>query len=167
MAAPGTTAEITYTQMGADCRRRVTDGDSTYLPLSKYYTTPGQIQTITLPFAEFTQNVKGSRFDMVHLKDFTIVNVKPLRQPIYFRNMRLLGGCAGSNASRTISSTTMTATSTMAATVSFSVEPVSPLETIGSVTPSRPDQSSRAIPSMTTLAGSLLAATLAVFAFFV
>lgn len=165
MAAPGTTASITYTQMSADCRRRVTDSDSTYIPLSRYYTTPGQIQTVTLPFVEFTQNVKGSRFDMMHLKDFTIVDVKPLRQPIYFRNMRLVGGCAGPNVTRTMTSSMATTTSTMAAIASVSSEIASPVQTMGTDTEilASTDEASRAV---TTLAGSLLAATLAVFALF-
>ena len=158
MAAPGTTASITYTQMSADCRRRIIDGDSTYIPLNKYYTTPGQIQTVTLPFVEFTQNVKGARFDMVHLKDFTIVDVRPLRQPIYFRNMRLVGGCGESNVSSTIS-TSVTATRIMTASASYSSETASPVQTVGIVTPAE------ASHAMTTLAGSLLAVTLSVFVF--
>ena len=78
------------------------DGDSIYIPLSRYYTTPGQKQTIVMPFADFSLLANGTgRFDFVHLKDWTFVDPRPLNQPFVFSNMILLGGPPGCNANPT------------------------------------------------------------------
>ena len=76
----------------------ILDGDSIYLPLSKYYTTPGMKQTVVLPFADFAQLASGKGvYDFLHLKDWTFVDPKPLGQPFVFSNMILLGGAPGCN----------------------------------------------------------------------
>ena len=96
MLAPvGSYALFTLTQMSADCRARVEPGDSEYIPMSRYYTTPGQWQTVTMHFSDFAENTEGKPFDFEHLKDWTMVNMLPLGQPFQFRNMRLLGGPFG------------------------------------------------------------------------
>jgi hypothetical protein len=69
------------------------DGDSIYLPLSKYYTTPGTKQTIVMPFTDFTPLASGNgTFDFKHLKDWTFVDPKPLGGSFVFSNMKLIGG---------------------------------------------------------------------------
>jgi hypothetical protein len=94
----GSTGSFTLTQMSADCSGRVANGDSTYLPLAKYYTTPGQKQTVTLPFKDFTALASGNgTFDFVHLKDWTFVNPLPLGEAFVFSNMMLIGGAPGCN----------------------------------------------------------------------
>lgn len=46
-------------------------------------------------FSDFAENTLGGQFDFEHLKDWTMVNMLPLGQPVQFRNMRLLGGPFG------------------------------------------------------------------------
>ena len=89
-----------------------------YIPLSRYYTTPGEWQTISMPFSDFGANVIGGRFDMQHLKDWTMVNMLPLGQPVQFRNMRLVGTCGVSpttTTTRVVTTTSLQAVSTSAA----------------------------------------------------
>ena len=73
------------------------------MPLSNYYKTPGQKETVTLPFKDFTNRASGNgTFDFKHLKDWTMTTMKPFNQPFVFSNMKLVGGgpgCGGSNVS--------------------------------------------------------------------
>lgn len=48
-----------------------------------------------MPFTDFAKNVKGGAFDLVHLKDWTFVDMKPLGQPFVFTNMYIRGGPPG------------------------------------------------------------------------
>jgi hypothetical protein len=93
--------------MSADCSGRVDNGDSDYLPLTKYYTTPGVKQTVVLPFQDFKNLASGNgTFDFVHLKDWTFVKPLPLGEAFVFSNMRLIGGAPGCNGTAVTSSTT-------------------------------------------------------------
>ena len=71
--------------------------DSVYHPLSKYITPNGQKQTVTLPLSDFATNLRGGKFDMARLKDWTIVNLVPANRRTAFiiSNLKLKGGPIG------------------------------------------------------------------------
>ena len=66
--------------------------DSDYMPLSKYITPNNTKQTVTIPLKDFQKNLLGEDFDMKHLKDFTIVDIKPA-SPMELSNFWLVGDC--------------------------------------------------------------------------
>ena len=66
--------------------------DSVYIPLSRFITPNGQKQTVTLYFSNFSKNLVGESFDFQHLKDWTIVNLKPAGAVFYMSDLKLLGG---------------------------------------------------------------------------
>jgi len=119
-APVGSSAAFTLTQSNPSCTGRIDDGDSVYLPLSQYYTTPGQRQVVTMPFRDFARNVNGGNFDFVHLKDWTMVSMRPLGANFVFRNMILVGdksGCVQPTTTTIRSSTTTTTTRSTTTTV--------------------------------------------------
>ena len=97
-----------------------TDADSVYIPLSRYYKTPGRKSVVRIPFTDFEENVKGGKFDFAHLKDWTMVAMKPQGGRFIFGNMKLLGGPLGciptTNPQTTTTTTTTTSSSQPTAT---------------------------------------------------
>ncbi|KAJ3302482.1 hypothetical protein HDV03_004905, partial [Kappamyces sp. JEL0829] len=65
----GTNFGITLTQKSANCSTRLVD--SVYKNLTDYVTMDGTKKTVTLPVKDFSTNLLGAGFDLVHLKDFT------------------------------------------------------------------------------------------------
>ncbi len=94
-------AEMTFvmTQKAANCSTRLID--SQYQPLSKYMKPDGTKKTLVLPLADFGMNVVGGRFDMKHLKDFTIIDIKPNDFKFQISNMILKGACSSDTAAGT------------------------------------------------------------------
>lgn len=105
-------AEMTFvlTQKASNCSMSPLQTarliDSQYQPLKKYITPDGTKQTLTLPLSDFAKNVIGQDFDMAHLKDFTIIDIKPNDFNFQLSNFKLLGSCSvqqNTNSARTSS----------------------------------------------------------------
>jgi hypothetical protein len=129
-------AAFTLTQSNRQCTARVEPGDSVYHPLSRYY-TPGRRQLVRLPFSDFAINVLGGPFDMEHLKDWTMVSMKPIGARFVFRNMRLIGNRAGcSRTSTTTSSRTTTTTTTTSSRTTTSTCTTTTTSLVHTVVPS-------------------------------
>ncbi|KAI9096877.1 hypothetical protein DFS34DRAFT_650246 [Phlyctochytrium arcticum] len=92
VAPVGATFSITLTQKSPNCTERLPD-DSEYIPLTKYVTPNGQLQTVVLPWIDFKKNSKGDAFDFVHLKDWTLVDFKPQGATFLISNIRLQRAC--------------------------------------------------------------------------
>ncbi|KAJ3046727.1 hypothetical protein HK097_000599 [Rhizophlyctis rosea] len=111
VAPAGFDFNITFTQrLQNDCEVRTYD--SQYQLFSKYYTTPGQKQTIRLPLSDFSKDLSGANFNYQWNKDITLVNLAGANpgDAITISNVVLKGApCSG---------TATTSTSTSSATVS-------------------------------------------------
>jgi hypothetical protein len=92
VAPAGSEAVFTLTQMAPDCVTRTLD--SVYTPLTRYITPNGVRQTAFQPLSDFALNVEGGAFDMVHLKDWTMVNLAPLGARFEISNFILKGNCS-------------------------------------------------------------------------
>ncbi|TPX65097.1 hypothetical protein SpCBS45565_g05375 [Spizellomyces sp. 'palustris'] len=113
VAPAGSDFTMTLTQKTPDCKDRAgANSDSVYVPLTKYITPNGQKQTVTVPFADFKNNLAGQPFDMVHLKDWTIVGVKPVGTKMQLSNLLLTRACNGTLPSSTASTVSATGTAT-------------------------------------------------------
>ena len=88
-APVGTDASFTLTQKSPDCKERLVD--SQYVGLG--VPMDGTKKSITLPLSGFSKNLNGTDFDMVHLKDWTLVGLKPIGTTAYFSNFVLKGNC--------------------------------------------------------------------------
>jgi hypothetical protein len=89
---------FTLTQKNPTCKTGNTTRlvDSVYKPLSAYYKPDGTKKTLVLPFADFSNNLAGGKFDFAHLKDWTIVNLVPAGATFTLSNLKLVGNCASS-----------------------------------------------------------------------
>ncbi|KND02113.1 uncharacterized protein SPPG_02609 [Spizellomyces punctatus DAOM BR117] len=113
VAPAGSDFTMTLTQKTPDCVDRAgANSDSVYVPLTKYITPNGQKQTVTVPFSDFATNLAGQPFDMVHLKDWTIVGVKPVGTKMQLSNLLLTRACNGTLPSSTASTVSATGTAT-------------------------------------------------------
>ncbi|KAI8921597.1 hypothetical protein BC831DRAFT_506637 [Entophlyctis helioformis] len=83
---------IAFDIRSANCSVRLVDSD--YLPLSKYITPDGTKKTVIQPLTDFAKNIEGGPFDFVHLKDWTMVDMKPQGAVFRLSNLRLIGGCS-------------------------------------------------------------------------
>lgn len=113
IAPAGVDANFTMTQKSADCKSRLVD--SVYTPLTKYITPDGTKKTVTLPLSDFSKNLVGGDFDFAHLKDWTIVNLKPVGAKIQISNMVLVGCQTSASAPTASGSSTATASTTRSA----------------------------------------------------
>ncbi|KAI9013172.1 hypothetical protein BC832DRAFT_282940 [Gaertneriomyces semiglobifer] len=110
VAPAGSSFTMCLTQKSADCLSRVEpNGDSTYIPISKYITPNGQKQTVTVPFRDFAPRASGpGTFDFVHLKDWTLNQFTPAGSVHEISNLRLVRQCTSGNSTTTPSSTATT-----------------------------------------------------------
>ncbi|TPX67796.1 hypothetical protein CcCBS67573_g07402 [Chytriomyces confervae] len=95
MIAPaGSDFNITLTQwLPASNSRGI---DSKYRLLSSYITPNGKPQTLRIMWTDFSTNLLGQPFDLVHLKDLTLVNLAPIGAVFTFTKLKLLGTCINS-----------------------------------------------------------------------
>jgi hypothetical protein len=112
-APKGTNASFTLTQKSKDCVDRLVDSE--YIELNP--PASGVKQVIVQPLQSFAKNLNGTLFDFVHLKDWTLVGLKPVGTKAYFSNFILKGNCSAlGSASTTTTLTTATSTPTSSRT---------------------------------------------------
>jgi hypothetical protein len=56
-------------------------------------TPNGQKQTVVMPLSDFKKNINGGDFDFVHLKDWTLNNLRPVGAAVDISNFVLVGNC--------------------------------------------------------------------------
>ncbi|KAL2914086.1 hypothetical protein HK105_206344 [Polyrhizophydium stewartii] len=98
----GSDMNFTLTQKAANCADRLVD--SAYNPLSKYLRMDGTKKHVSLPLKDFATNLVGGKYDMLHLKDWTAVNIVPAGAVFELSNL-VLKGCAGAAPSASASTT--------------------------------------------------------------
>ena len=95
-ADPDLDFNITYTQHAPNCTTRTigneavrstfpvidaniqATADAEYYLLTHYIKPTGAMQTLVLPFSDFTTNLIGQPYDLSHVKDLTFVNMHPM-----------------------------------------------------------------------------------------
>ncbi len=55
------------------------------------------MQTVYQPFRNFSMNNMDGKFDFLHLKDWTFVEMAPANQPFILKNLVLKGKCPKKN----------------------------------------------------------------------
>ncbi|KAJ3233454.1 hypothetical protein HDU81_002254 [Chytriomyces hyalinus] len=102
MIAPvGSDFNITLTQWIPSTNTRGID--SKYRLLSSYITPNGKPQTLRIMWTDFSTNLLGQPFDLVNLKDLTLVNLAPIGAVFTFTKLTLLGTCTNSPSAVTAS----------------------------------------------------------------
>ena len=95
-APAGSEMIFVLTQKSANCTENPLQAkrliDSEYLYLKDFITPDGTKQTVSIPLEKFGKNLLGEPFDLKHLKDFTIVDIKPA-VVMEFSNFKLVGDC--------------------------------------------------------------------------
>lgn len=88
---PGSNWLYTLTQRSSDCKRRLVD--SNYVSSSSYDPTNGNRNTVFVPYGDVSGNIDGGKFDFVHMKDTTLVNMRPVGATFYIHRMAIRGTC--------------------------------------------------------------------------
>ena len=91
VAPPDAEMIFVMTQKSANCSVRLID--SVYHSLDKYITPDGTKKTVRMPVSDFSKNLLGQDFDLKHLKDFTIIDIKPSTFNFQISNFYLRGNC--------------------------------------------------------------------------
>jgi hypothetical protein len=114
VAPPDAEMIFVMTQKSANCSVR--EIDSVYHSLDEYIKPDGTKQTVRMPVSDFSKNLLGQDFDLRHLKDFTIIDIKPSTFNFQISNFYLRGNCQSTTSvtsgSSTVTSSTSRATTT-------------------------------------------------------
>lgn len=63
-----------------------------------------------MPLSDFKKNVEGGNFDMVHLKDWTLNNLRPVGSTVDISNFVLVGNCPAIPTTTSVAKPTQTTT---------------------------------------------------------
>ncbi|KAJ3208437.1 Annexin A13 [Dinochytrium kinnereticum] len=94
IAPPNSDFSITLTQWQPFTTPPSRGIDSVYKQMTDYMKPTGTKQTLRFSWSDYAMNLNGRPFDLKHLKDLTLVDLKPAGAVFYISRITLLGNCS-------------------------------------------------------------------------